>query len=230
MNQVLGARGATGYVLGRGAGSAAQWWMAAGVTPVAAYAPKGAASLAASYVNLANPGTYNAAPGVAPTWDAATGWTGNGTTQYLKTGITPPTGAPLWSVIVRFTLLLTDGVPLGFRDTVGDTGAFHFHPSTGGRRYYRNGNNTGLWFAPGVTIGSSTVLAMAGATAYLNGVAEAGTIPGTIDQSAELYLLAFNSNGIPGAWLNGTVQALAIYAATLSAAQVAAVTAAMNLL
>ena len=73
---VLGSRAAMGYVLGRGAGAAAQWWLSGGVSAancVAAYQPIGATSLAASYTNLANPGTYTAAPGVAPTFDAATG-------------------------------------------------------------------------------------------------------------------------------------------------------------
>lgn len=72
--------------------AAADWWVVPGKTCVAAYQPIGAASLAASYVNLANPGTYDAAPGVAPTWASATGWTFNGSTQYLTTGITPPRG------------------------------------------------------------------------------------------------------------------------------------------
>jgi len=38
------------------------WWLSGGIAAancVAAYQPKGAASLEASYVNLANPGTYN---------------------------------------------------------------------------------------------------------------------------------------------------------------------------
>lgn len=69
--------------------AAAGWWQVAGQTCAAAYQPIGAASLAASYVNLANPGTYNAAPGVAPTL-AAGGWSFDGLTQYLTTGIVPP--------------------------------------------------------------------------------------------------------------------------------------------
>ena len=80
---------------------ATDWWLAGGApTPVAVYQPKGAASLSASYTNLVNPGTYNAAPGVAPTWDAATGWTFNGTTQYLTTSVIP-TGA--YSALARFS-------------------------------------------------------------------------------------------------------------------------------
>lgn len=56
--------------------AALPWYRAGGASlPVAAYQPKGAASLAASYTNLANPGTYDAAPGTAPSFNTATGWT-----------------------------------------------------------------------------------------------------------------------------------------------------------
>jgi hypothetical protein len=57
--------------------SASNWWEAGGATGcVAAYQPKGAASYAASLVNLANPGTYNLTETAAsPIWDAAVGWT-----------------------------------------------------------------------------------------------------------------------------------------------------------
>src|SRR5574338_141498 len=64
--------------LGAGAQAAtAPWWLSGGVSPpdvVAAYQPKGAANLAESYINLANPGTYNASPAVSPGWSSLTGW------------------------------------------------------------------------------------------------------------------------------------------------------------
>ena len=65
--------------LGVTANGAARWYLAGGISAsacVAAYQPKGSTSLAASYTNLNSPGTYNAAPGVAPTWAVAT-WTGS---------------------------------------------------------------------------------------------------------------------------------------------------------
>jgi hypothetical protein len=47
------------------------WFTAAGgTTCVAAYDAVGAASLADSYVNEANVGTYTLAPGAAPAWAA----------------------------------------------------------------------------------------------------------------------------------------------------------------
>lgn len=97
---VLAARGQIGAALAT-AGGAAKWYLAGGVTPIAAYQPKGSSSLAASYINLISPGTFDAAPGVAPTWDAVNGWTFNGSTQYLTTGIIPTTNQA-YSMMVRF--------------------------------------------------------------------------------------------------------------------------------
>ena len=85
------------------AASAAGWWLAGGIDPancVAAYQPKGAASYAASKVNLANPGTYDATDGTAPTWDNVNGWKQTIAYQYLKTGIMATNG---YSLIVRFS-------------------------------------------------------------------------------------------------------------------------------
>jgi hypothetical protein len=82
----------------------ADWWLSGGISAancIAAYQPKGAVSYAASKVNLANPGTYNATEGTAPAFDTAVGWTFNGTTMFLETGIVPDLSAQAWSVIVR---------------------------------------------------------------------------------------------------------------------------------
>lgn len=63
---------------------AANWWEAGSApAPVAVYQPKGAASLAASYVNLVNPGTSDIDPQVAPGWSSEAGWSSDGT-QWLK--------------------------------------------------------------------------------------------------------------------------------------------------
>lgn len=55
------------------------WWLAGGIAAancIAAYQPKGAASYAASLVNLNNPGTRNLTnTGTDPSWDSTNGWT-----------------------------------------------------------------------------------------------------------------------------------------------------------
>jgi hypothetical protein len=72
-------------------------------------------------------------------------------------------------------------------------------------------------------------MAIAGATGYLNGVADAGaTTPADIN--LEIYIGCRNAIGTPSVFFTGTISAVAIYSSALSAPQIAAVSAAMSLL
>lgn len=200
------------------AAAAPAWWYVAGKTCVAAYQPKGAASLAASYSNLAQPGTYDAAPGVAPTWASATGWTFNGTNQYLATGITAISNT--WTMLVQFS----GGSSSGDRCLVGGyngsgTADFSLWQITAGKSYYNN--NQLLASANYITTGN---LALAGKAAYKDGVAD-GTITGGAVSSAVINI--GRAAGINLYYYAGSIQAIAIYSATLTAGEVAAVSAAM---
>lgn len=212
-----------GYGLGTAAGGAAaavSWWLSGGVSAsnaVAVYQPIGAASLAASYINLANPGTYNAAPGVAPSWASATGWGFDGSTQYLTTGVT--VNANTWSMIVRFS----GGITTGDRCLCGNyqalaTKDFSLWQITAGKTYYIN--NALLASANYITAG---ILAMAGKKAYKNGNDD-GTIPVGEVTSAPVGVGRAGSGGY---YFFGQIQGFAIYNATLTAPQVAAISAAM---
>lgn len=208
--------------------AAADWWEVAGQTCVAAYQPIGAASLAASYVNLANPGTYDAAPGVAPTL-AAGGWQGGGG-AYLTTGIVP-TNNQQWSMIVMFSGgASTNQYMIGAR-----TGSIYFSIAPrwmDSKAYY--GSGAELAVASGPTSG---VVAIAGMTAYRNGAAEPGIISAVAgSQLSSIYMLAANGNGAPANAFFGTIAAVAIYKPTepsttpMSAADVAALTTRMQAL
>lgn len=149
------------------AAAAVPWWLAGGAPmPIAVYQPKGAADLAASYVNLVQPGTYNAAPGVAPIFDAATGWQGTGT-QFLLTGITGVSGM---SWLIRFSNVAVDGALFGGGST--NTHVMAYPRYSDGKRYYDNGGEIG--YSGALTSG---VMAAAGNQAYKDGIAESGTIP-----------------------------------------------------
>ena len=209
--------------LGRALGGASSWWLAGGISAsacIAAYAPKGAASLAASYTNLANPGTYDAAPGVAPSWSAAAGWTFDGT-QYLTTGVSVTTDQT-WSLVVRYANAV---VVAGGNNCV--MGAI-----TGGALAARwNQSSSAVYLNGGFLVGSAArtaaVLAVAGNKGYLDGTAEPGTItPG----SNVTVTISIGREGGAVNWYKGNVLAAALYNATLAAAQVAAVTTAMNAL
>lgn len=202
------------------------WWLSGGVSAanaIAVYQPKGAASLAASYVNLANPGTYNAAPGTAPTFDAGTGWTFDGSTQYLTTGV-PMNGSGDFSALLRVSGVSDVGQAFGH-------GSFGFRPSLNGSlAYYVNGG--GVSKAPIVSNGVMAVTDYA----YRNGISEglaqlstlwSGTFYPHIGASNSV---ATSATGEANVFFPGSIIALAVYSGLLTAPQVLAISNAMSLL
>ena len=209
---------------------AANWWepTTGSFTVVVAYQPKGAASLAESYSNLANPGTFDAAPGVAPTWDAVSGWIYNGTTQYLTTGIVPVNNQQ-WTMLIQFS----NTTVVGSFDTVGGVAQ-----GAGGPwiliQPYRN--NTDVRYGNGGLLAVGPVLSagnvgISGAKGYRNGTADAGTVgvaAGTFTHA--LYIACLNNFGTASSFFKGNIQAVAIYSTTLDPTQVAEISTAMSLL
>lgn len=197
------------------------WWLTGGIPAancIAAYQPKGAASLAASYTNLANAGTYDAAPGVAPGWGAATGWTFNGSTQYLMTGFVQAEGM---TGIVRFS------------NHTNDTRALF--GSRGDPRFYviarLNGINLSCSYGDGnaisAPIATGGVVANAGGNLYRDGAYEAQYTTWVGSSYAQIAIGAFNRGASIDLYAAAEIQAIAFYNVTLSAPQVAAVSAAM---
>ncbi len=202
--------------------AAADWWPVAGQTCVAAYQPIGAASLAASYVNLANPGTYDAAPGVAPTL-AAGGWVRGAALAYLRTGIIPVAG---WSYAVRYSGANTANDYIFGTLTSGATATVLIRPNCDPGQAWNGG-----FLSHGVEAAAATIC-IAGQAVYLDGAPLPGVIPSWAGVSTkEIFLLAWNNNGTPpalaGQWI---IAAVAIYSTTLSAADVAALTTRMQAL
>ena len=199
--------------------AAANWWETGGATSaVAVYQPKGAASLAASYINLANPGTYDAAPGSAPTWDTTNGWIFNGSSQYLLASYSFTATTTL---LVRAALAPTAG---SFRPLVYSVSApsyFGIRSANANAVQFVYGNTPKVTTASNLSAG---VYGMTSADGYLNG---------TLDKSWSDTLGIISSGFSVGATSAGaaflacTVQAIAIYDTTLTAPQVAAVSAAM---
>jgi len=198
-------------------GRATRWWERPGQVAIAAYLPRGAADLAASYVNLASPGTFNAAPGVAPTFSTATGWTFNGSSQYLTTGIVPV--RQVTSVIYRYdgTQSASTGVAFGALNSA--TAEFSVYPRyTDGQSYFVSGGASGTSAA----YAAGTNIAIAGPYAYRNGERVGGAMAtgaGTITNT--LVIGAMNSGTITR-FLPITIYAFAVYFTTLSDADVAA--------
>ena len=211
------------YIMPRSAAAAApSWWIVAGKTCVAAYQPKGAASLAASYTNLQNPGTYNAAPGVAPTWAAGTGWTFNGSTQYLDTGVIPAADQS-WSLLVRYSgAVQSDFARFGCLNS--GSARFFLYP------YTTSSSGTGYGHGGYLLVpvsDTSGVIGFAGNQPYRNGATHGGTIGTGAGTPIAFSIGAVNNTSVIGDYWNGTIEAIAIYDTTLTAPQVAAVSTAM---
>ena len=203
--------------LGVSAG-AAKWYMAGGVTPLAAYQPKGAASLAASYVNLSNPGTYDLTLGSAPTFATATGWTFNGSSQYLKTGIVPT--SENYTLIVRCANQTGAGKGLAGSLNSGLTAMLGLFARNNPKYFIANkaatDNNP-------IAAGTLAVTKNGG---YLNGSLEVA-ITGAVWGGTALELFVGATNYTSIFYGQGDILAAAVYAATLDATQIAAVSAAM---
>ena len=217
------------------AGAAAapvSWWLSGSIAAancLAAYTPKGAANLAASYDNNAAPGnglpdgTYDAAPGIAPAWAAGTGWTFDGASTYLTTGVTPP-NTNTWSFVVRCDAGLNNS-----RSPYGQiNGSMHFILANNGAGgvAYSNGDSVSVSKAPAAL--TDTVLACVGAKAFRNGIDE-GVALGSwgIGATMTIYIGAVHRVATITNYWDGVIVALAIYNTVITDAQALAVATAM---
>jgi hypothetical protein len=205
------------------------WWLSGGVSSancLLAYAPKGSDDLAASLVNLANPGTYNATYVNAPTFATATGWTLDGTDDYLITGLVATNDQ---SLIVRIASAATDsGAVIGAFETAQVQS--HIYPKfTDNKAYFRAGA-TGT-VTDGYT--GSMVLAATPAKGYKDGSSVVTLATALTGTTARVHWIGSINQGTAItsalAWA-GVVIAAAIYDTTLTDAQIAAITTSMNAL
>ena len=204
----------------------APWYLSGGVAAancLAAYKAIGAADIATSYVNLAKPGTYDLTTSDAPTFAAATGWTFNGTSQFLDTGVVPATG---YSVQIRFTDCENVTNASMFGQVKTNANFYLVPPGDGGGnvKYY---SGRGVAAAPQMLSG---IMGMAGQQGYRNGVPDGAAMASWLDTATlSCYIGAYNTAGGPN-WLyvpTSKIQACAIYNTILTDAQMLAVSNAM---
>jgi len=199
------------------------WYLSGGIEPancIAAYKAIGAASLAASYLDLSGNGN-DAFLGNAPGWDVVNGWVFDGIADYLKTTFVPANDQSQ-SLMVQFTGTANAGVAAGGGD--GPNGYFGVRPDAGGatHRFY----NGGIISPAGAHVAGN--IAVAGAQGYINGAASGGAIgawPGATVLS--VFIGALNQGGVPNPLYQGNIQAVALYDCVLTPSQVVAVAAAM---
>jgi hypothetical protein len=206
--------------------TASNWWDISGATNVAAYQPKGAASQSASYANLANPGTFDCAPGTAPSWNTSTGWTFNkSSSQYLTCGIVPATG---WTIAARFANQTGSFSPAQWMCGVDDSGnnRFYLCPWWASAATYIYGSG-GFRNLSGTL--SSGTMGIAGQQGYLNGASDGSptaTWAGT--QSNAMIIGGMTQiGGSPGYYFGGDIIAMAIYSSVLTSGNMSALHTAM---
>ena len=198
----------------------AKWYRAGGASaPVFAYTFKGAASQAASLVNLANPGTYDLAAGSASTWAAATGLTFDGVGQYYTTGATP---AANWTLAIRFSNATNaDRYFCGASDGTKNFG-FSRISSSGGKISYWNGGNNQV--APTIAAG---VLIVAAGDCYRNGVADGTIASPNTPTTRTIYLGCLNFNATASFFMACNILAFAGWSSKLDSTMAPAVATAM---
>jgi hypothetical protein len=202
----------------------ADWWDpdGAGLCIWAAYQPKLAANLAASYIDLSGNGN-NCAPGVAPAWDAVNGWRFNGINHWLDTFFQPQNDQTQ-SLIVQYTNFVNggahhtiSGVQQGDRFEI-DAAVF------GNNHRYANGGFVQI----NVATPPNGNYCVAGNQGYQNGAPDGAPIGGYGGAiNINTYIGAVNNFGAAARFCQVDIQAYALYDCTLNAAQVAAVAAAM---
>ncbi len=204
------------------------WWLAGGVNPsdvVAVWQPKGASSYADSLVDLTGNG-YDAYPGVDPSWTATDGWAFDPTKlQILLTDIYDYFDG--WSMICRFSNVGTKSRwnnMIGYwRNSITNFLLTPYHDYGDHLLFAQYGYATST---PGFTDG---VMAIAGNNGYYNGVMKASWSTETATK-IPFYIGSSENTTKVDSHFDGIIQAAVIYSTTLTAAQVAAITAAMQAL
>lgn len=210
------------------------WWDLDGALTscVAAYQSKGAASYAASKVNLVNSGTYGLTDGSTyPSWTADNGWlfaTNTAKSDHLITSITPTS---TWTVIVRYANLESE-VNAAIGTVSDDDMGFSLLPYS---KIYALRNH---WQQATVTdkvkgSANAGVTALAGVYCYTDGTLKLTlTDAQSVTYQYPFFIGCKNTKGtaVFNAGTAGNLYACAFYNATLTAQNIADLTTAMNAL
>ena len=184
-----------------------------GLMPYGAHQAKKATNLTASLLDLGTNGNHLSI-GVTSGWDSVNGWVFNGTNQHLDTTFVPQNDQSQ-SLMLQVTGVTTGGAWAGTFD--GATQAFLIMNLVGAG-YWANG---GITVTPGSALSGN--LAIAGNTAYLDGIPIGGTIP-TWGGAAtsNLWIGCANQGGVVLYPVTANIQAIALWDTVLTNDQVAA--------
>ena len=224
-----------------GGGAPTPWYLAGGApTPIAVYQPKAAASLAASYVNLANPGTHDLTVlRTAPTFNASLGWSMfyTSATDYsvLDTGIAPSSQNWTYIVRARVTSRVAAGAAYFFGCRVLSPTSIVLLRVNNVSDVISGGNCSGYTNTTGtLALNTWGTLCLAGDKIFLNGsdlgvtLTNTGVVPTPTIVLNAINVAATDLGGIPQNALTAIdYVGFVMYDSVLSSGQVAAVAAAM---
>lgn len=228
----------------QGAVAEIPWYLSGGISAAncaVAYAAKGAASLAASYDNLAAPGnglpdgTYDATAGTPPTWNATDGWIfANLVNSYLTIGTFGFDYNGL-TLLVRFTTtnVSVRGTFFGQNNTANCPSV---ETGSGGISVITPGVFQAVSATPIITNGVNVAIGYVkrgnGATheIYKDGVLQSLTTNAAVTYASTSCVKEIGRRALASQHWYGTIQAYAIYSSAITTAQVLAVSNAMNAL
>jgi hypothetical protein len=215
------------FSIASGAAAQTPWYLSGGISDascIAAYAAKGAASYAASKVNLSHPGTNDLSegPGGAVSWATGTGWSFTGdSNKRFNTGVVPVLS---YTVIIQVANVVSQ-IAIGSVKGAGQN--YEISPVSGDNISVGYEAGDSIVVLPQLPNGN---LALVGQAPYRNGVANGPTITGSANfAGVPLYIGCANLLGIAAtAGFTGQIHSVAIYNTSLSPSQVLAVAEAMN--
>lgn len=204
----------------------APWYLTGGVDPanvMAVYEPAEAADYSASLVNIANPGTGDAAEGVAPGFTVGAGWIFNGSDDYL---IGPSLNGNSFTVIVKtFYDGNDDGVIAGWFGDDWSNKLKLYQDAQWRKMRFDWGAGAGSLSPDEVNYTEShNIIALTTTHCYINGVEQdftPATAPG--DHAEIAFIGAYNYLGSPNTYLNIGIEMMAFYNAILTPSQIAAI-------
>lgn len=182
-----------------------------------AYQPVGAPGYRYSLQNVGNGlmGLYTAsAPNVAPTWTPSLGWTFNGSSQYLISGVASSNST---TAIVQFTNAGSSTSAI-FGEYYDGSYAFLVCPNRSNQVWWYAGSSRVTQVAPGLVSGNLCFSALAQG-GYRNGIYD-GSVGGTITPSGRpIWIGSRYYSGGPDYW-PGNIQAFAIYSRGLTPVEI----------
>jgi hypothetical protein len=205
--------------------TAQPWWLAGGIHPshvVAAYQPKGAASLAESYINLANPSAYQLSTIYgSPSLVTANGWFLE--SSCIKTNIYPTNNT---TVAIRYTSENAQDYRILVGVTDGSGIRYRYYPSVANKINVIRKDS----FLHTTNLISGTVVISD--ALYVNGVSVLALPTTAFTLLQDLYIGMQNNSGATqlASAIRASVQCVAVYNTILNSAQALAITNAMNAL